>query len=330
MRAVTLFSQEASLNILRFIGNLLLAIVLIALIAAILLLGGGMVLSRTWETAGLDESAEGGQWLWIEAQPIYYRIWGGENSSTVVLVHGFDVGGSATWLINGPALAKSGLRVVAVDLKGFGHSVRDPQPHYSLDEQALLLGKALNELHISNATVVGCGWGGAVASQLAREQPQFVKQLVLISPSARNSAMLWKSVADIPYLGRAVVWTWACGPLRWLEQRLGFYNPKTMPKDYAQQTRQSTHIVGTTDALLAMARSSQKSEVASFPRAQVPTVILLGERDFRTALEEGRHLQQAWPGARLVTIPDAGHYVHIEQSAQVNHLLAELCLQEIH
>ncbi len=316
------------MNILRFIGNLLLAIVLIALMATILLLGSGAVLSRTWETAGLDEGAEGGQWLWIEGEPIYYRTWGSENSSTVVLVHGFDVGGSATWLANGPALANSGLRVVAVDLKGFGHSARDSQPHYSLDEQALLLGKALNELHISDATVVGHGWGGAVASQLAREQPQFVKQLVLISPSVRNNAMFWKSAVNVPYLGRAVAWTWACGPLRWLEQRLGFYNLKTLPKDYTQQIRQSTHIVGTTDALLAMARSSQKREVASFPRAQVPTVILLGERDFQTALEESRHLQQAWAGARLVTIPDAGRYVHIEQSAQVNHLLVELCLQE--
>ncbi len=316
------------LSILRFVGNLLLAAVLIVLMAAILLLGSGAVLSRTWETASLDEGATGGQWIWIEGQPIYYRVWGSDNTSTLVLVHGFGVEGSVTWSSNGPALEKSGLRVVAIDLKGFGHSVRDPQRGYSLDEQALLLGQVLNEMRISGATVAGHGWGGAVASQLAREQPQLVKQLVLIAPRARNEAALWKPIANTPYLGRAVAWTWACGPLRWLEQQRGFYDRSSMPSGYARQVAQPTHIVGTTDALLAMARVSERRDDIAFPRAQVPTWIIMGERDFQPALEEGRRLQQAWPGAQLIMIPDAGRYVHIEQGAQVNHLLTEICLQK--
>ena len=111
--------------VLRFLGNLLLALVLILLIALVLFSAYGIIASRVWETFGLDYAVNDGEWLWIDGQPIYYRVSGNEKGGWLVMVHGFQVEGSETWASNAQILSKWGLHVVEVDLRGFGHSVRD-------------------------------------------------------------------------------------------------------------------------------------------------------------------------------------------------------------
>jgi len=243
------------MTVLRFLGNLLLALALIVLIMLVLFSAYGVTASRVWETFGLDYAVEDGEWLWIDEQPIYYRMSGNENGAWLVLVHGFQVEGSETWAANVLPLAKWGMRVVEVDLRGYGHSVRDTSPQiYDTEEQAYLLARVLNQLRVQGATVVGRDRGAAVALALANEQPQFVKQLVLIAPMVDGEInVAWRPVANVPYLGRAAAWMMdAGGPLWAVEQKRGFYSVHAMPDDYLASIQKPTHIVGTADALLAM------------------------------------------------------------------------------
>ncbi len=312
---------------LRFLGNLLLALVLIVLITLILFGAYGVISSRVWELFGLDYAVDGGEWLWIDEQPIYYRVSGNEKGDWLVLVHGFQVEGSETWAANVQPLTKWGMHVVEVDLRGYGHSVRDTSPQvYDTKEQANLLARVLNQLRVQGATVVGRDRGAAVALALANEQPQFVKQLVLIAPMIDGEIdVAWRSVANVPYLGRAAAWMMdAGGPLWTVEQKRGFYDTQTIPDDYLERIQKPTHIVGTTDALLAMVACCSESDLSeAISDVDVPVLILLGEEDARVPVTEGRRLEKTLSNAKLVIIPEAGHYVHIEQKAQVNRLIYE-------
>ena len=49
-------------------------------------------------------------------------------------------------------------------------------------------------------------------------------------------------------------------------------------------------------------------------RAAVPTLVLWGESDGFATPEYGRRLTARLPDARFRTIPDAGHYPHIERA----------------
>ena len=313
--------------VLRFLGNLLLALVLILLIALVLFSAYGIVASRVWETFGLDYAVNDGEWLWIDGQPIYYRVSGNEKGGWLVMVHGFQVEGSETWASNAQILAKWGLHVVEVDLRGFGHSVRDTSPQvYGAEEQAYLLAKVLNQLRVQGATVVGRGRGAGVALALANGQPQFVKQLILIAPITDGGIdVTWRPVANIPYLGHAAAWMMdAGGPLWIAKQKQGFYDPRAMPEGYLGEIQKPTHIVGTTDTLLAMAACrSQTISPEEISAIDVPVLLLLGEKDASVPVAEGRRLEKALSHARLVIIPEAGHYVHIEQKARVNRLIYE-------
>ncbi|HHX65261.1 MAG TPA: alpha/beta hydrolase [Chloroflexi bacterium] len=311
---------------------LMLALTVVTLFAIVftLLAGYGLVMAEVWEHHPLDYETAEGEWIWIDDQPIYYRTWGWERGPQVVLVHGFQIEGQEMWSNTAQYLADAGLYVVAVDLKGFGRSARDASPNYSIDSQAAILARVLNQLNIGEATVVGHGWGGAVAMQLAVDQPRFVGQLVLISPRVHGDGMsLWRGLADAPLIDRAVAWTMAGGgPLWALSQRLGFYDYSRADEEYRRAVQQATRIVGTVDALLAMAASPHDGPPLHPERIGVPTHIVLGEQDGRAVRREALRLEKDLPNARLFIIPEGGHYVQMEQYRVVNRIITEICLPD--
>ena len=54
---------------------------------------------------------------------------------------------------------------------------------------------------------------------------------------------------------------------------------------------------------------------------RVPTLVIVGEEDQLTPVEESRRLAEAIPGARLEIIPQAGHLPNLEQPDRFNVVL---------
>lgn len=311
---------------LRFLGNLILAIVLVALFILIVGAAYGVVIVHTQEREGLDVNAQGGGWLWIEGQPIYYRTWGPSEGRAIVLVHGRQVEGSETWSPLAEALARAGFRVVAVDLKGFGRSSREA-PYEGLQGQAHILGAALNQMGLYGNTLVAHGWGAAVVAQLAAEQPQFVRSAIFISPEAPVPLPRWKEfLLRTSYLGQALVWAEADGgPLWRVRQRRAFADPTLIPRDYWRRITTPMRIVGTAEALRAMALAPQGNPTPFTLR--VPVLILIGEREGTLSEECAQTLAQEMPHAEVRILPKAGRFAHIEAYAQVSRLIAQWALE---
>jgi pimeloyl-ACP methyl ester carboxylesterase len=62
------------------------------------------------------------------------------------------------------------------------------------------------------------------------------------------------------------------------------------------------------------------------PNIRVPTLLVWGEEDERAPLTVARQFHDAIPGARLVTIPGAGHVSNLEQPALFNVAVRNFCL----
>jgi pimeloyl-ACP methyl ester carboxylesterase len=108
-----------------------------------------------------------------------YQDLGVVGAPVVLLIHGM-VSDSTTWSRAAAGLAERGYRVLAPDLLGHGDSDK-PEDGYQLADFAGSLSALLTELDVGRATVVGHSFGGAVAMQLAYEQPELVRRLVLVS-----------------------------------------------------------------------------------------------------------------------------------------------------
>jgi pimeloyl-ACP methyl ester carboxylesterase len=102
----------------------------------------------------------------------------------LLAVHG--LGGTKASFLPTLALMSRTHRVVALDLPGFGDSVKPLRAAYDARYFAAVLGDVLDALGTERAHVAGNSMGGRIALELALTEPGRVDRLVLLSP-----AMAW-------------------------------------------------------------------------------------------------------------------------------------------
>jgi pimeloyl-ACP methyl ester carboxylesterase len=116
-----------------------------------------------------------------------------------VLVHGVT-SSSRTWWRVGPALARRGMRVLAVDLRGHGASPR-PVAGLAAADLAADVAETVADVAGSPGAVppvdllVGHSLGALVALELVTARPGFARRLVLEEPPGPNSVD-WVGLAD--------------------------------------------------------------------------------------------------------------------------------------
>jgi len=317
------------MRVVSYVLNGVLALVLVAVLCGTLVAGLVVVWARDWEQYEVTEGVEDPNWLWVDGRPIYYSVDGPEGSPVVALIHGQQVEGLQSWREVARSLSRSGMRVIAFDLVGCGHSARDPNADLTAAGQAEVVGKALNELRMAGATVVGHGWGASVALELARTQPQLVGRLGLVDPLVYGSGRpVWHRVAHVPYLGSAAAWAWAAGGPLWERAlRDGFYEPARLTTEYLDTARPASRIRGTLRTWAsAGAQWDPSSLPAALERIVQPALILRGSHDARVSAGDVQRLAESLPNAQAVTVQDAGFYAPIEQSDEVARLLLDFSL----
>lgn len=113
-----------------------------------------------------------------------YNISG--KGETLILLHGFG-GSKEVWNPIMPYLAEH-FTVIAVDIPGFGDSVKDPNKSYTVANQTARLRQFVKHLGLTNIHLAGNSMGGAIAGDYAAKYPRSVKNLWLIAPSGVDAA----------------------------------------------------------------------------------------------------------------------------------------------
>ena len=115
--------------------------------------------------------------------PVRYRAWDGPGDTTFVLIHGLG-GSHLNWLQVAPGLAGLG-RVLAIDLPGFGSSLRLGRGSGVMDERRIV-SRFISELATGHVVLSGHSMGGVIAILQAAVEPASTAGLVLTS-----SALPW-------------------------------------------------------------------------------------------------------------------------------------------
>jgi pimeloyl-ACP methyl ester carboxylesterase len=117
---------------------------------------------------------------------------GPEDGAPVLLLHGWPQT-SLSWSHVIPALASSGLRVAAVDQRGYSAGARPADvAAYRTDHLVRDATEVISALGWESAHVVGHDWGAVVAWTLAAVQPAWVRTLTALSvphPAALAAAL---------------------------------------------------------------------------------------------------------------------------------------------
>ncbi len=205
----------------------------------------------------------------------------------VVLVHGLGTG-ATWWTPTIPALSRS-RRLLLVDLPGFGSSRGQA---FRLDIAADLLAAWAHQVGLERVPFIGHSMGGLVVADLAARHPELVERLVLVDAAglalpqrvSRHLHNLLRGGRYLPYSAYPVAIAAAL--------RAG---PLTIAR--------AAHQILATDLAERLAR------------IVAPTLVVWGERDTLLPVEFGRRTAATIPGARFVSIPDAGHSPMWEQPA---------------
>jgi pimeloyl-ACP methyl ester carboxylesterase len=104
----------------------------------------------------------------------------GRGDKTLILVHGL-ASNAGFWREVTPLLAAH-YRVIVVDLPGYGKSGKGNLP-YGMRYYADTIASLIDELKLTNVTVVGHSMGGQIGLTLALEHPQMIEALVLAAPA---------------------------------------------------------------------------------------------------------------------------------------------------
>lgn len=254
---------------------------------------------------------------------IAYREAG--SGEVVLLIHGM-AGSSDAWQTVLPELAKH-YRVIAPDLLGHGQSVK-PRTDYSLGAFAASLRDLLDELGVSEATVVGHSLGGGVAMQFLYQHPEHCQRLVLISSGGLGSdvGLVLRLLAApgtefvLPVIAPKVVLTIGNRMRSWLATA-GFTSPQAGPiwAAYSSLSDPPTRaaFLRTLRSVIDYRGQSVSALNRLRLRLEVPTLVIWGERDQIIPVEHGSAARAARPGSRLQVLPGIGHFPHVESPAAV-------------
>jgi len=130
----------------------------------------------------------------------------------VVFLHDIDVTGGLV-LADASAALPGDYRGVRVDRPGYGYSDRLPfetQLHTAAGQAEIIAG-VLADRFTAPVIVVGIGFGGDVAADLAYSYPDLVSGLVLVDTDFDATSGFVTSLQTLPWVGTAATFTWETG-----------------------------------------------------------------------------------------------------------------------
>lgn len=220
----------------------------------------------------------------------------------LVLLHG--IGGNAGQFSRQLEALADVRTVIAWDAPGFVAS-DDALEGWAMEDFADHLAGFLDALGIEQADVVGQSWGGVLAQVFYGRHPERVRSLVLTDTSAGGGSQpeAERQAALQARLSALETMTPAEMAQRRTPAVLGPEPTGAMLRE-AEEMMAQIRPSGYRTAAIVLANADTR---AVHQTVSVPTLIICGEHDQIIASGTGEMLRDAIPGAKLVTIADAGH-----------------------
>lgn len=253
---------------------------------------------------------------------MFYRDTG--SGIPVLFIHGFPLTGDI-WKYQIETLGTMA-RVIVPDLRGFGRSGITPGP-FSMDLFARDMKGLLDELGIDKAVLAGISMGGYISFAFYRLFPARVRALVLLDTKAgADPEEGKKGRLDLARRARsgemeAIADEWA--------QRLFAASTRETKPDVVLEVRNA--IARSSPEAIAHASLAMMERPDSTPTLSditCPVLIMTGEHDRLTPVEEAQAIAAKIKSSRLEVIRNAGHLSCLEAPEQVSRRMQEF-LSEI-
>jgi pimeloyl-ACP methyl ester carboxylesterase len=233
----------------------------------------------------------------LDDKIVHYEVLG--RGRPVIFVHGW-VGSWRYWVQAMQACSVS-FRAYALDLWGFGDTARSPAM-YSLEQQALLLDRFLQELGIAKVALIGHSLGALIAASFTRRSPEMVDRLMCV---------------DCPLDARAVNSRLRTDPPHALADWLTGRNADAEP------VRADTSKIDPQAIITSLFNMEVSIPNWTGDDMRTPCLVVHGQNDPAVSAPPEDKVNGLPPRLHYVSLEQSGHFPMIDESPKFNRLLAD-------
>jgi proline iminopeptidase len=277
----------------------------------------------------------------VEGAALYYRDIG--QGQPIVILHGgpsFD----HNYLLPDMDRLADAFRLIYYDQRGRGKSAWNVRPAaVNLQSEMDDLEALRAHVRLNRAALLGHSWGGLLALEYALRHPERVSHLILLNtaPVSFEDFQLFerqlntrkpRDAERMRVLESSPAFEEGDLEIRAAYYRL-YFQPTLRPPELLDRLSAHLHVGWTKESVLIARATTGRlwEETAEAPeynllpqitRLRIPTLVLHGDYDF-VPVACAAHIAEAIPGARLVVVPDCGHFSYLERPDEVRNALTE-------
>jgi epoxide hydrolase 4 len=261
----------------------------------------------------------------------------------VILLHGFPEFWYS-WRQQIPALANAGFHAVAPDQRGYNQSDKPAGVRaYGIKALTQDVANLIRDCGAERAVVVGHDWGAVVAWNFAMRYPQMLDRLVIMNVphperflrGLRTLRQLRKSwymfFFQLPWLPEASIRAGHFATLR-RTFRTDPVHPECFSAEdiarYMEAMAQPGALTAAINYYRAAFRPATAQSQGGFQRIDAPVLVIWGEQDRYLGSELAEPDRGLVPNVRVERLPDASHWVQVDQPAIVNRLLLDFLAEQ--
>jgi len=251
-----------------------------------------------------------------DAQIAYWTVGDGPP---VVLLHPFPVH-HEFWLPVADVLAAR-YRLILPDLRGHGNSEVGEGPA-TMDKHAADLARVLDDADVGRAPMVGVSIGGYALFEFWRKHRGRVAALVLCNTKAAADnvearAARLQAANEVLERGSEQFFEGM------IQKVLGKITRETRPDLVDGALKMMRKMSPQDVAEVQRGMADRRDSIDTLKTINVPTLLLTGDEDPMTGLNEAELMRQHIAGSQLRVIPKAGHYSPWEQPAEAGRVLRQ-------
>ncbi|MFZ0484393.1 MAG: 3-oxoadipate enol-lactonase [Desulfobacterales bacterium] len=219
------------------------------------------------------------------------------------------------WEFQVPALAEAGYRVLRYDSRGLGHS-KVPEGPYSIEMLAVDAVGLMDALGLEKVHFCGLSMGGMIGQMLGAQHGDRLISLTLSSTAAHIAPKeIWdERIETVRKGGMAVVVDATID--RWFT--LSGQSRLASSVEKVRRVILNTPVKGFCACCAAIRDMDQRETIRT---VSTPTLVMVGENDSGTPVSAAKQIHQGITASVLTIIPDAAHFVQMEQSNIFNQAL---------